>query len=91
MIDAPMCRAPEGCGPFGIPFDDVLFEVRCAACGWNWNDEEDYILAVRAEDEYLACEGVKESQEREAKRAEDDRQALIAWTLWASNGASFLK
>ena len=97
MTDAPQC--PEGCGPFGVPghpeSDRTLPHdpqgwpgwVWCAACGYLWESDEDYALAVRAQDEYLELEGVKDAQERQDARRADDCKALADWEAWAAQHA----
>ncbi len=86
MLDAPEC--PKGCGPLVVPGHPEYTAregwVWCAACGHDYESEEDYARAVRAEDEYLALEGVKEAQERQVKRTVLDRQALADWNEWAA-------
>ncbi len=94
MTDAPQCRAPESCGPFGLPGhpEDESWEgwCWCAACGYLWESGDDYMLAVRAQDEYLALEGVAEAAKRQEERAASDKRALADWEAWAKQhgGAS---
>lgn len=88
MTEAPLCRAEKPCGPFGLPGhpeggDGWQGWVHCVVCEYLWDSDEDYALAVRAQDEYLALEGVKESQERQDERAYADSNALVEWEKWA--------
>ncbi len=88
MTDAPQC--PEGCGPFGLPGHPEYQSrknwvgwVNCAACGFLWESAEEYAIAVRAQDEYLALERIEDAQTHEQKRAANDRRALADWEAWA--------
>ena len=93
MIDAPDCKGPDKCGPLAIPghpeYTDREGWCWCAACGFDWEaTAEEYALAVRADDEWRAMEGHRESAAREVQRAEDDKKALAEWERWASQDTS---